>query len=225
VAGHVTIATSGKANGLTVSDGEIVLPRAGAWHADLNIDTADVISGKVEIRVGTAGILKGTISRAAVYRGHLRARIVAGGDGLRKDATPRHFTTPTIGIVLRDLAKGVGETVSATASAAVMGVQLEHWTTIAMPAGEMLALLLERAPAGTAWRLGPDGAIWVGPETWPDSGIAPVEVAATPEDAVVELALDTPWVLPGTMVGTRKVDLAQLAITGGAVQATIWTAP
>lgn len=222
----VTIAPAGKANGFAVTDGAVVLPRAGAWHADLIIDCTDVLTGKVEIRVGDSGTLKGAVSRASIYQGMLRARVVAGADGLRKDATPKHYTTPTVGIVLADLAKGAGEAVSGTAAASVLGVQLEHWTTVAMPTGEAISLLLERAAAGTTWRLLADGTIWAGSETWPDSGIPDtIEVGEVPEDAVVELGLVSPWVLPGTSVGGRKVDLAELAITGGAVKARIWTVP
>jgi hypothetical protein len=223
---HVTVALAGKANGFAVSDGQIVLPRTGAWHADIAVDNDESLSGKVEIRVGDAGTLKGTVSRASVYRGMLRVRVVAGGDGLRKDAVPQHFTTPTIGVVLAALAKGVGEAVSPTASASVTGVQLEHWTTLAMPAGEAISLLLERAPAGTVWRLLPDGTIWAGAETWPDAALdEAIEVAERPEDAVVDLGLLSPWVLPGTSVNGRKVDLAELTITGGEVHAKIWTVP
>ena len=116
----VTIAPSGKANGFDVTEGQVVLPRAGAWHADLTIDANDVLSGKVEIRVGDSGTLKGTIVRAEVYQGMVRARVVAGAIGLRSNAKPQHFRTPTIGVVLSALARGAGEAVSSKASERVV---------------------------------------------------------------------------------------------------------
>jgi hypothetical protein len=219
------LARPGAASGASVVSATLNLPRVGAWSADLELGSSEALSGKVDLLIGDTRWV-GTIAKAAVFAGVFRARMVAGGNGLRTKATPRHYTSPTIGVVLRDIATGVGEVVSSTASSGVTGTQLRHWTTISIPAAQAIRCLMDFAPPETVWRHLPDGTIWLGADAFEDSGISDfAEIGEGPEDEVVELQLVTPLIYPGTKIGGRKVDSAQVTVTGEEVRAIIWTAP
>lgn len=222
----ILLRAAGATTGPALLTGTIGLPRVGAWVADLALATDRSPSGKVELVLGDLLTLKGTISRAGVFEGVARARVVAGADGLRAAVKPKHYMSPTLGIVLRDLLGDVGEVASPTIVAALLNTQLEHWTTIAMPAGQGIRCLLPKAGDDIAWRHLPDGTVWIGQETWPDSKVtAYADVAASPEDATVEVNLLTPELLPGTLLGGRRVDALEIRVTGGSIGATAWLLP
>jgi hypothetical protein len=221
----VLLGVAGQTTGHVVSSGLIELPLIGPWRADLKVDAPSALSGKVEIRIGKTDVLKGTVIRGAMYEGVFCPLIGAGGAGMRTKVTPKHYTSPTLKNVLTDLCSDAGEAISSTADPATLLTQLPHWTTMKMEAGVAIRLLMESAPAGTSWRMLADGTLWVGPETWPASQVTDFrELAQTPEDAVVELGLEQPFLLPGTTLGGRKLDQVNIEITGGKVKTTVWTA-
>jgi hypothetical protein len=221
---HVSLALAGKKGGFAVLGAAIRLPRTGAWTADLEVDSREPLTGKVDLQIGET-TFKGQVARGALTRGLFRARVVAGADGLRTKVSPRHYTGPTIGIVLRDVAKNAGELVSGTASASVLGTQLGHWTTMAHPAGQAIYNLMLSAPADTVWRFLPDGSIWAGTDAFADSGIKDyVEIGEEPQTGVVDVGLVTPLLFPGTTLGGRRVGSVEITVTGSDVRAKIWTA-
>ena len=215
---------AGAGKEVVVTRGVITMPRTGAWHASLWVDGQTKLAGKVEIRAG-AIVLRGTVNRAALYRGIVRLRVVAGGDGLRKVATQKHYTTPAMRLVLGDLAGGAGESVSATADASVLGQQLQAWTTLKVEAGAMIATLVSLAGADVLWRMLPDGTIWVGRETWPDSDATDWrELEESPEDGSILIGMDVPRVIPGTTLDGRRVDTIEHQISPDEYRAKIWEA-
>lgn len=224
----VTLGPPG-APGAAVTGGRVILPRIGAWTADLTVDSTEALEGRVALQLGEAAALVGTVvpGRAELYEGMFRTRVVGGAGGLGTLADPLHYTQPAFRTVLERLASDAGEAVSATADAAVLGEVLRRWTVLGdQTAGRAIQLLVARAaPAGTAWRVLDDGTIWVGAETWPESDAAAVVVAETPEDATLELGLEQPLVRPGTVLDGRRVDCSEIVIGGGSIRATIWTAP
>jgi hypothetical protein len=221
----VVLGVAGQTTGSVVSSGIIELPRIGPWRADLKVDAPAALTGKVEIRIGKSDVLKGTVIRGGMYEGMFCPLIGAGGAGMRAKVTPKHYTSPTLRNVLSDLCGDAGEAISSASDADTLMTQLPHWTTLRMEAGVAIRLLMESAPSGTSWRMLADGTLWVGPETWPASQVTEFrEVAQTPEDAVVELGLDQPFLLPGTTLGGRKLDQVNIEITGGKVKTTVWVA-
>lgn len=202
-----------------------MLSRIGPWHAELTVDAPKAITGKVEIRIGKKNILKGTVSRGDMTEGRFHALVLAGGAGMCKVVTPKHYTSPTIRNVLSDLCANAGEAIADSADKAVLQMQLAHWTTAKMQAGTAIRLLVESAPAGTSWRMLPDGGLWVGQESWPSSDVTEFrEVSQSPQDAVVEFGIEQPFLLPGTTLGDRKIDTVNIEIAAGAVRTKVWTA-
>lgn len=225
----LVLAAPGAPAGQPVREATLTLPREGAWHIDLQLEATVAPAGRFDLLM-VGHRLSGTVVRARMVEGVARVRMAAGAAGLRRPVAKRHYTAPTVRNVLAALAGNVGEIVSATADPTLLGVVLEHWTTVAMPAGAAIRVLLDRvpeamAPEGVAWRLLPDGSIWVGQETWPDSEQDAIVVGEASEDGRVELALEVPFLLPGTTIGEFRIDQVEIRATGDDLRTTIWTAP
>jgi hypothetical protein len=186
----VTIAVHGARTGSQVISGTILLPRVGAWTAVLRIDAAAPPAGPVDITIGTQTLVGTAVAaRAGIIEGVVEARIVGGADGLMKTVQPKHFTTPTVRNVLAHIAGDAGEALSAAGDSATLDLLLEHWTVLSMPAALAIRALLRVLPAGTVWRILADGGLWVGLDTFPDSGLRDVAIVGErAEDAMIELA-------------------------------------
>jgi hypothetical protein len=218
----LTIGTPGGAS-FDVVRATICLPRIGAWHADLEADGTTALTGRVNLQVGTAALLSGSIVRGEVYGGTFRARVTAGAGGLSANVTARHYRRPALRTVLADLAADAGEALSATIAAALLNSTVDFWTTPVAPAGQALRAFVEKAaPVGTAWRYLTDGTIWVGAETWPESTVEVVEVASTPEDAVLELGADQPFLDPGTVIGGKRADYVEVSVDAASARLRVW---
>lgn len=222
----ISIAPAGAPRGFGIVSGNVYLPRVGAGTADLVIATQTALARKVELTLGSV-VLSCTVIRAVVEQGLLHARIVTGANGLRLPVKSKHYTGPLLNLVLKDVLADVGESLSPTSDAAVMGIQLEHWTTIAMTASQAVRCLVETAADDIAWRHQPDGKVWVGRETWPVSAVKDYSdvQGASPQADVWELSLLQPEVRPGTTLGGRRIDAVEYRIVaGGALGTTVWIA-
>jgi hypothetical protein len=220
--------------GLGIISGTMHLPRIGAWTADIEIASDKPLRGRVEIRIGPdAGlVLVGTISRSEIYRGSLHARIVGGGNGLGRLANPKHYTTPTARLVLTDILADVGEQLGAS-DPNVVDFQLEHWTTMRVPAAQaircLLGLIESEDPSGEAiaWRIQPDGTLFVGHELWAESEVKTFRqrIGASPQADVWEIELVDPELLPGTTLAGRRIDGVEYRFNGAGLMATtVWLA-
>lgn len=224
--GQIVLAPGGKDPGFTVTAATIRMSRAGAATADVTAEASSVPSGPVEFRLGAGRVLKMTVSRGAVFGGMLRVQLVAGANGLRTVLEPRHFTTPSVRVVLSEILRQAGETLSPSADASLLGTVLEHWTIRRMQAAAAIGYLFDRLPANTTWRILDDGTLWLGAEAWPASGITGfTEIARQPEDDVITYALETPYLQPGTTLDGHKVDACQIIATATSIRATVWTVP
>lgn len=214
-------------NGLPVFHGLVVMPRSGAWTADLQVDSAAVVTGPCTLAISGGLTLVGTAHRTGVWLDTARMRVVAGADGLGKTARPQHYRQTTLRVVLLDLLKMAGETLSPTADATTLGLTFPAWWTMALPIGRMVAALLEdtRIPE-TSWRMLPDGSLWVGPETWPDSKLVDLvdyqDLEEWPEDGKLELGVEAPVLVPGTLIGGRRVSRVEHRIDGETARTAAW---
>ncbi len=200
-------------NGDNVFGGRMFFPRTGAWHAEVRVDTADEVVGSVVLDLDAGRLtLNGTVRRGGNWQdtGHLR--IVGGAGGLGRLATPKHYTSASVRTVLADLLSNAGEKLSSTASGATLGRSLEAWTTAALPVGRLISRLLQSADPNATWRVLPDGTVWVGVETWPDSGLEEDEfqtLAESPASSQATLGAEVPLLMPGTTLGARKVSYVE----------------
>lgn len=221
----VTISAAGKTVGDDVLSGTIHLPRVGAWVADLKVAADVPLSGPVDITIGHE-VIVGTVSRSGMVQGIAQTRVVAGADGLRSQVGKMHYTAPSVRNVLARIAKDVGESLSAAGDRTVLDRQLEHWSTLVMPAAQAIRALVHVLPEGTVWRILADGGLWIGLDTWPDAGLPDVAIVGErAEDAMIELALEAPFLLPGTTVVGRRVDTVELSFGAGGASAKVWTVP
>lgn len=222
-------------NGFGVIRGVLSFPRVGAWHADLEVDESKAMSGKVTVDIGGGALtLQATISKGGLYNGINSMRIVGGADGMRATVKPKHYVRPQFRLVLSDLLKTAAEVdaggnaaISSTASTTILNKALSAWTNLALPVGLQLAALIDKAtPSGTAWRMLPDGTLFVGPETWHESGIDFRELSRSERDRQVDIGLDLPILLPGTTIGdaAEKVDYVEHHIEDGSTLARVWLA-
>jgi hypothetical protein len=214
-------------NGHGAIRGAVYLPRVGVWHAELDLDTAEKVTGAVEIHLGQALVLKGTVESGGRYGGATPLRIVGGANGLGKKARPQHYVKPMLRVPLADLLRGAGEKLSGTSDSDVVGQLLNAWTIIEAPTGEQLTALVTRAaPDGTVWRVLPDGSVWLGKESWPVSSVEEWrELGAFPRENRLELGLDVPTLLPGTTLGGQRVDYCAHIIDGEKIRTTAWVLP
>lgn len=101
-------------NGIQVVGGSLLIPLVGAWTADLHLASPTPISGQVTVTIGNL-TLAGTVLRADVYGGQVRARLVAGAGGWRTTIPAQgygHGTGVKLSTVAQDAASACGEQVN-----------------------------------------------------------------------------------------------------------------
>lgn len=216
-------------NGVDVLEARITMPRIGAWHADLVVNSEAALEGRCTLAIDGGLTLVGTATagRSGVFAGTAYLRLGPGADGLGKLARAQHYRNVALSVVLRDLLAAAGETLAASADAALLRTQFVAWTQRRSTVGESItALVADRRRPAAAWRALPDGTIWVGPESWPDAGLRDPddvqELAALPPAAVVELGVEAPRLLPGQTIGGRRVSAVEHLVRDGAVRTTAW---
>lgn len=211
-------------NDARVARGTLSMPLVGAWTADLLVENDDdEPSGAVVLSIAGELELHGTVLRSLNHRGMAQVRVVGGAGGLQKSAAPKFYRAAKIGDVLRDLVTDAGETLSDTSDSSALSASLDYWTTITSPTGLMVAALMPSAPGGTGWRVLPDGSLWVGPETWPDSGITEwAEISEDGCNAAIEVGLDAPVLVPGTLLGERKAGSVEHTIEADAIRSIVF---
>jgi hypothetical protein len=186
------------ANGVNVIRADIMRPRVGNWHADLTVDstTVDAFTGAVEIIVAEILHLQGTAYRVGVHHDTVFLRVVGGKAGLGTMLAPRAWQNVPLWLALTDALSGAGETLSPTADAAALGVLLPKWMRPQRTAGAEVGALVQAA--GTqAWRVLPDGTLWIGPEAWPAASLDFQEIEWEPSLGRLTFAADLPTVNPG----------------------------
>jgi hypothetical protein len=195
-----------RANGAPVIRGLVRLPEAGAWVADLTVASEAALSGPVALTLNEgATILHGALVRGGVFQDTAYARVVAGAGGFGVPARPQAYGAVSLGLVLGDLLRGAGETLSPTADQGVLGRRVAGWTTPQRPTGQVIARLLAVAAPDAAARFLLDGSYWVGVETFPAAPTDGTLLSAQPFRGHFELGVEVPNVLPGTTLLDQHV--------------------
>lgn len=191
----------------------LVIPRIGAWTADVEVDSDADLTGVVALDL-EGRVWQATVVRGAVAYGRWSGRLVGAG-GLLAERAPLALQDTTLRGVLDELAREAGVTLATTTGDLSAAVARWHRST-ATGAQEVAEVALR---AGMTWRVFADGTVWVGAETWPDATLgADLDVMDhDPVAARYELAggaaLD---VRPGTLAQLR-VDAADVFVRVGAV--------
>jgi len=216
------------AAGLPVIDGELILPRVGAWHADLVVQgsTALVVGSACPIAIDNVGTFAASVVRSGVWLDTVWARVSAGAGGATKPARALHYRNTTRRGVVQDLLRAGGEALASTSDAATLGVNLVSYTQIAQPVGQSLSALLDVRGSNRVWRQLPDGTVFIGVETWPDSGLEDLldfqDLDERPQEGFANLGFeDVGRLLPGTLLAGRKVSTVVYAFDGGKVRARV----
>lgn len=204
---------------MIVIDGEVAIEatiesvRTGAWTIDAKLASETELSGQVTINVDDKLTLLGTVVQAGQWQDVEHVRIVGGAGGLSNAARPAFYSAASLGVILGDLLRQAGETLSPTSDTTTLLRRVTMWTTTASPTGTMIARLLEVAAPGVTWRVLFDGTVWVGPEAWKDSDLVEevdyVVIARDPVKATATVGSETPNVWAGMSFEGQKVARVQ----------------
>lgn len=108
--------TSATASERTVS-GSLMMPRYGAWVADVALGTQLDLVGSLTLTIGNLSLV-GAVVRAGAYAGSRSYRLVGGRGGWRRNVGARAYSSTagvTSAMVLGDAALEVGEAVAVSA--------------------------------------------------------------------------------------------------------------
>jgi hypothetical protein len=221
----MTIATI---NGTPCLRVETRMSRVGCWFADVIVDQATQLSGKVTLSLADGALqLVGTVApnRTGVYAESAHLRVLGGAGGMATVVSPKWYRSATAKIVVLDLLAAAGETLSATADAQLLAQQLPGYTHKRMPAADALDFLADRL--GAIWRVLPDGTVWLGKESWPAAADPGDLLWESPERQQSRYGTEAPAILPGTSLNGRYLSMVSHVVSAKEVSTTVsWeTAP
>ncbi len=207
------------ANGLDVTSGRIVLPRARRWFADLAVDDPDgfAVGDAVELVVGDGLLtLRGTAGRADVFLATAGVHVLGGADGLSTRAAPKWYRQAPARLVWDDLLRTAGEAAASSADAGLLSTTLPAWcvrgASIGMQLDELVVAL------GATWRVLVDGTIWVGQESWPEADVDLELMELSPPEDRAMFKCEAPALLPGTVLDGRRVSRVEHLIGEASVR-------
>lgn len=146
--------------GGSVIEARLVVPKLGAWFADVTLATEVTLSGSLVLTIAN---LAWTCSvwAGGPYQGRTHVRVIGGMGGWQKSLKVQAYANPNgvmLSTLLKDAASAVGESVSLTDPDVAVG----RFYVRELASAERILNRL-----ATQWHIGPDGSTVVGP--WPDS--------------------------------------------------------
>lgn len=211
---------------IAAREGYLRAEQFGPWKATLEIhaqtdtlpDERSAASLVFLREDGTEDVWVGSIRRRRLDAGQraLFVSLVGGRGGLRTildpvDAVSGEAPLPA-GMILAKIATAAGEELAAGVEDALDAFPLPRWHRAkGVSAAQAIDLLIHDLRAATgmdlAWRIGPDGKIWAGVETWPN-GSEQRHIGEDPDDGVTTYAPDgAPWQPGRTLGGERAVEV------------------
>jgi hypothetical protein len=202
-------------NAHRVIEARVFVPSFGRWIADVKLDGAVALAGKVTFTIADLSLV-GTVVRGAPFQGAGAARLVAGFGGWAKQVSPKFYRHSSVGVklsgVVGDLAREVGEKVSIPTDRAI-------GPSFTREGGPACRVLSQLAPA--AWYVDADGTTRLSAR--PAGKITGAFVAAAYDAArgVLSVSTDTPaeWV-PGRTVTIPTVGTKTIAIVTHVIRAS-----
>lgn len=210
-----------RCNGLPVSELRLTLPRMGVWHADAVLAGGTRLTGSVVIEVGSVAF-RGTIRRSGSPSGTGVLRVVGGAGGMGELVEARQYRQAKASIIVEDVLRASGEVLSPIADATILTRVLPVWVAMSASAATTLSAVLTEIGEGLAWRILPDGSLWLGEEPWPKAeGIAALVLDDPLADRVV-LAAPSPSIFPGTTISGRRISYVEHRVTPEAFRSSVW---
>lgn len=177
-------------NGLQIVSGSLLIPLVGAWTADLQLAGATPISGGAAVVIGNLTLF-GTVFRADVYGGQVKARIVGGYGGWRTPIKSQGYGTRSgvkLSTILQDAASACGEQINVPNDTTIGNayVRVAFGTSVA---GDALWQMVAQGFI-PAWYVAPSGVTMA--QSWPTQAVAtPFTVTDhRPDEGVVVVATE-----------------------------------
>lgn len=205
-------------NGRGVTRGIIRVPRIGVWTADVQLQGGDRLDGKVVLALNGKQQYAGTVFRAASSNDSVPMRIIGGAGALRAVLPPRTYQSVPLSTVLADL----GESLSATIDSAVLSIRLDKWVRPRGQAAQGLQAVLSALNV-EAWRVLPDGSLWLGKEAWPTVNVPYQLVDEGPTRGTATVWTDdVPTIFPGVVVDGRRVSRLEYEFNADRLRSHLW---
>ncbi len=194
-------------NGAPIVSGLLHAQRVGNWTFEGVVDTETAPSGRVTLDF-FGDTWSGTVLRAGSFAGKTTV-IIVGGAGVWRELKGKGYASVPLSLPLQEILADAGEQLGSAPPTDA----LSYWVRLGGTADRCLSQLLEDRPY--AWRMQPDGKVWVGRETWP---AAPefeyVVVDDQPAEFRADIAGDRALPLPGTTFLGRRVSTVEHRLDG-----------
>lgn len=190
-----------RVNGMQVLRAEITMPPTGPWIAKFDGNGSEVITGRVVIDFGDGAMqLVGTVPAGSceVYADRVLARAIGGAAGLQTVVGGKAYREATAGLIIGDLLRDAGETLSDDCDQATLQTVFRYWVRLKGAVQRELKILFDRL--GVKWRVLADGTIWVGTDSWAESALVSPDYVLTEnvkQEQRVKVIADVPCVFPG----------------------------
>jgi hypothetical protein len=198
-----------------VDEAVITIPRIGVPQLSASIVGAVTLPERITLEVGEGLSWEATVTRQGVDGERTFVRAAGGAGRMASILEAKSYQGVPVRIPLEDIVRDAGETLSPTASAAVLGLFLGRWTRVRQSAAFALAGLLASAgrlssQGAPSWRILADGTLWVGHETWPETRLEGwTLLAEAPHRGSVDIVALEPAVFPGETFGGRRISIVE----------------
>jgi hypothetical protein len=194
-------------DGLAVTEARISLPRVGVWQALLRLEKDGTPSGRVTIDLDGLKF-SGTVQRSGAWAGSAMLRVVGGAAAMATPVPAKAYRNTTARLPVTDILAAVGEDFDALSDSAMLSRTLPFWIMREESAAKALTRLLDDVP-DAVWRVRPNGAVWVGTDSFPVVKLNGAQVVE--QDSVnrrVTLSAQ-PTLLPGVTWGGERVSYVE----------------
>jgi hypothetical protein len=106
----------------------------------------------------------GTIQWSQGYGSRTSADIIGGHGGLREPTTPQQYREASAKVILSDLARQGGESLSSTIDSSVLATQFSTYAVLSNSVGHGIQILSQALASD--WTILPDGTLWLGTHAW-----------------------------------------------------------
>lgn len=215
-------------NNFDVIEATIQEPRTGVWHADLEIDGEEDITGAVTLTFaeGEASVsFVGTVFISEPFQGRTAMRIVGGAGGLPQQLAPKYYVGASIRTTLDDILTATGETLDAASDTAALAGFLPRWSRLGGQAANALQAILDKR--GLSFRLTRAGEVLIATDTFPGLVTDTDEVVLDriPEENRLLVAPEAvPRVLPGVTFDGVQVDRVTTRLRDNSLRQDVWGA-